>query len=101
MLIRVTSFFRDPQVFEALEALEAGVLPQLSQGRAYDDPIRIWVPGCASGEEAYSLAIVLLETSSPPTSAARSATSSPRSTSTISKRRCGMCSPPCTSAIVW
>ncbi len=59
LLIHVTSFFRDPQAFEALRAL---VFPKLLQGRKpTDTPVRIWVPGCSSGEEVYSIAIVLLE----------------------------------------
>lgn len=57
-LIRVTQFFRDP---EAFEALKEKVYPTLVQGRAPDRPIRIWVAGCATGEEVYSLAITLLE----------------------------------------
>jgi two-component system CheB/CheR fusion protein len=58
MLIRVTSFFRDPEVFDLLKTR---VFPELTRDRANDDPVRIWVPGCSSGEEAYSLAIALLE----------------------------------------
>ena len=56
MIPRVTRFFRDPDVFVALKR---HVFPQfLSTGEA---PIRIWVPGCASGEEVYAIAICLLE----------------------------------------
>jgi two-component system, chemotaxis family, CheB/CheR fusion protein len=58
MLIRVTNFFRDADVFEALKAK---VIPRLMDGRADDNALRVWVPGCASGEEVYSLAIALLE----------------------------------------
>jgi two-component system CheB/CheR fusion protein len=57
-LIRVTQFFRDPEVFDALRDK---VFPQLVQGRNADAPVRLWVAGCASGEEVYSLAIALLE----------------------------------------
>ncbi len=57
-LIRVTQFFRDP---EAFEALKEKVFPTLLKGRSPDSPVRIWVAGCATGEEAYSLAICLLE----------------------------------------
>src|SRR5258708_2572557 len=57
-LIRVTGFFRDPETFAVL--LET-VFPALLNHRASKDPIRIWVPGCSSGQEAYSFAIVLLE----------------------------------------
>jgi two-component system CheB/CheR fusion protein len=56
-LIHVTSFFRDPDAFSAL----TGVFPQVCEGRSQKNPIRIWVPGCASGEEVYSIAIALLE----------------------------------------
>ncbi|SEH06109.1 chemotaxis protein CheB [Candidatus Venteria ishoeyi] len=58
LLIGVTHFFRDP---EAFEYIEKRVMPQLFADRASDSLIRIWVPGCASGEEAYSLAILLAE----------------------------------------
>lgn len=57
-LIGVSSFFRDPEVFPALEA----VLPELLAGRNEGSLLRIWVPGCATGEETYSLVILLLET---------------------------------------
>jgi two-component system, chemotaxis family, CheB/CheR fusion protein len=58
LLIRVTSFFRDKEIFEALEA---NVIPVLFAGRKADQTVRIWVPGCATGEEAYSLAMLLRE----------------------------------------
>ena len=58
MLITVTNFFRDP---EAFEALKTEVFPNIIQRRNNDEPIRVWVPGCASGEEAYSIAICLFE----------------------------------------
>jgi two-component system CheB/CheR fusion protein len=57
LMIGVTRFFRDPTAFEALA--EAAV-PGLFE-HAGDQPVRVWVPGCASGEEAYSLAIQLLQ----------------------------------------
>ena len=56
--ITVTAFFREPAVFEELKKK---VFPALVENRAPEDPIRIWVPGCASGEEAYSIAICLKE----------------------------------------
>jgi len=56
--ITVTAFFREPGVFEELKKT---VFPALVENRAHGDPIRIWVPGCASGEEAYSIAISLME----------------------------------------
>ncbi len=58
MLIGVSSFFRDAP---ALEALKKGVLVPLVEGRSDDQPLRVWVPGCATGEEAYSIAMLLLE----------------------------------------
>jgi two-component system CheB/CheR fusion protein len=58
MLINVTSFFRDP---EAFLLLKAEILPPLMKDRAFDNPLRIWVAGCSTGEEAYSIAIVLRE----------------------------------------
>ncbi len=58
ILINVTSFFREP---ETLEALDRKVFPHLVEHRAAKDPIRVWVPGCSTGEGAYSLAIALLE----------------------------------------
>ena len=59
LLINVTSFFRDP---EAFEALKSSVYPELVQRYAKGStPIRVWVPGCSTGEEPYSHAISLLE----------------------------------------
>ncbi|MGH8059818.1 MAG: CheR family methyltransferase, partial [Candidatus Entotheonellia bacterium] len=58
LLIKVTGFFRDPDTFEALKR---EVFPSLMHERPSNKPIRIWVPGCASGEEVYSIAICLLE----------------------------------------
>lgn len=57
-LIRVTGFFRDPQSFDGLVE---HVFPRLGAQRSPREPIRIWVPGCASGEEVYSIAITLVE----------------------------------------
>ncbi|MBI5835032.1 MAG: PAS domain-containing protein, partial [Armatimonadetes bacterium] len=58
LLIGVTSFFRDP---EAFAAVEKWVDEQLFEGRPSGAPVRVWVPGCSTGEEAYSLAMVLWE----------------------------------------
>ena len=58
MLINVTSFFREPVTFEALQNY---VLPRLFENRPLEQPFRVWVPGCATGEEAYSIAICLIE----------------------------------------
>lgn len=57
-LINVTRFFRDPPFWDSLRI---NVLPLLLQDRAPERPIRIWCAGCSSGEEAYSLAITVLE----------------------------------------
>ena len=57
-LIHVTSFFRDPAVFQTLQE---SVLPQIVKRKQLGEPIRLWVPGCSTGEEVYSLAICLLE----------------------------------------
>jgi len=58
LLISVTMFFREPEVWESLQET---VIPKLIDGCAENQPVRIWVPGCATGEEAYSLAIMLIE----------------------------------------
>ncbi len=58
LLIQVTSFFRDPDVFRVLRNR---ILPRILAAKPAGDSVRIWVPGCASGEEAYSIAICLLE----------------------------------------
>ena len=57
-LIRVTGFFRDPESFEGLAQR---VFPIVCEGRTAKESVRIWVPGCASGEEVYSIAIALME----------------------------------------
>ena len=58
MLISVTSFFRDP---EAFAAVEKEVVPALFAGKTGEHTLRVWVTACASGEEAYTLAILLRE----------------------------------------
>jgi two-component system CheB/CheR fusion protein len=58
ILINVTGFFRDP---DAWEYLQAEVLPELVEAVPVDEQIRVWSAGCASGEEAYTVAIALLE----------------------------------------
>jgi len=57
-LINVTAFFREPETYRILHEQ---VFPALIAGRAAEDPIRIWIPGCSTGEEAYSLAMALTE----------------------------------------
>ncbi|HEY9606009.1 MAG TPA: chemotaxis protein CheB [Allocoleopsis sp.] len=58
VLINVTSFFRDAGVFDTLKSK---VFPAITKDKALGVPIRIWVAGCSTGEEAYSIAICLLE----------------------------------------
>lgn len=58
VLINVTRFFRDPEFWHSLSTQ---VLPAILQGRTSDRPLRIWCAGCATGEEAYSMAITVLE----------------------------------------
>ncbi|HEX3135507.1 MAG TPA: chemotaxis protein CheB, partial [Planctomycetota bacterium] len=58
VLINVTSFFRDRVVFDAVRTL---VFPHLAKEHGGDEPIRIWVVACSTGQEAYSLAIELTE----------------------------------------
>ena len=57
-LIGVTRFFRDP---EAFDLIKKEVIPELLKGKEPKDQIRVWVPGCSTGEEAYSLAILFQE----------------------------------------
>jgi two-component system, chemotaxis family, CheB/CheR fusion protein len=57
LLISVTNFFRDSDAFAAL----ASQLPQLFADKAASDQVRVWVAGCATGEEAYSIAMLLIE----------------------------------------
>lgn len=67
LLIGVTAFFRDPEAFQALATT---IIPRLFAGKGGRDVVRVWVPGCSSGEEAYSIAMLLMEyaqtLSSPP-----------------------------------
>ena len=58
ILINVTSFFRNPEQFEALKTR---FLPKLLEGRSPAEPVRAWVLGCSTGEEAYSLAMTISE----------------------------------------
>jgi two-component system CheB/CheR fusion protein len=58
LLINVTSFFRDPEMFESLKR---EVFPEIIKGKAANAPLRVWVPGCSTGQEAYSLAMALWE----------------------------------------
>ena len=62
LLIGVTSFFRDS---EAFESLASKVLKPLLAGRSPTDELRIWVPGCATGEEAYTVAMLVREAMEP------------------------------------
>jgi two-component system, chemotaxis family, CheB/CheR fusion protein len=58
LIIEVTSFFRDP---EAFEVLDKKIIPAILDHKKPDSAVRVWVPGCATGEEAFSLAILFQE----------------------------------------
>src|SRR3984957_4424652 len=58
LLIGVTNFFRDSEIFDEVQKK---IIPQLFKGKAAGSGIRVWVPGCSTGEEAYSLAMLLQE----------------------------------------
>lgn len=58
LLIGVTGFFREP---EAFQVLETQVVPGLVQDKTSETSLRVWVPGCATGEEPYSIAMLLIE----------------------------------------
>lgn len=58
LLIGVTNFFRDPAAFEMLAK---SIIPEMFKDKGASDTVRIWVPGCATGEEVYSIAILLRE----------------------------------------
>ena len=58
LLIKVTDFFRDPDVFESAKRV---AFPSIVRHRKLPDTIRVWIPGCSSGEEVYSMAIALVE----------------------------------------
>src|SRR3989344_9541643 len=58
MLINVTQFFRDKEVFAYIEKK---IIPEIVKSRAKDEPIRIWVAGCSTGEEVYSYAIAIVD----------------------------------------
>ncbi len=55
-LIGVTSFFREPQAFETLKNI---VIPNIIENKTANEPIRVWVPACSSGQEVYSIAFLL------------------------------------------
>jgi hypothetical protein len=58
LLINVTHFFRDPAAFDLLGEQ---IIPELVQRQTLDRPLRVWVPGCSTGEEAYSITMLFLE----------------------------------------
>jgi two-component system CheB/CheR fusion protein len=58
LLINVTNFFRDADAFEKLKEL---VIPKLFEGKGAEDTVRIWIPGCSTGEEVFSIAILMRE----------------------------------------
>jgi two-component system CheB/CheR fusion protein len=61
LLISVTTFFRDVDAFETLKSM---ILPELFRGKEPSDMIRVWTPGCATGEETYTIAMLLREEAS-------------------------------------
>jgi two-component system CheB/CheR fusion protein len=62
LLINVTCFFRDPEIWQYLQEV---TIPELLKRRIPDFPIRVWTPGCATGEEPYSIAMLLMEAMEP------------------------------------
>ncbi|MFL5742686.1 MAG: CheR family methyltransferase, partial [Flavisolibacter sp.] len=58
LLINVTSFFRDS---DTMEYLKKTVVPKLLKSKTHNDPVRVWIPACSTGEEAYSLAMIFME----------------------------------------
>lgn len=58
ILIHVTGFFRDPSVFQSLKKK---LFARIIKGKGPDEPIRVWIPGCSTGEEVYSIAMSLME----------------------------------------
>jgi two-component system CheB/CheR fusion protein len=58
LLINVTSFFRDPEAFRYLKTT---LLPKLLKSKTFDETIRIWIPACSTGEEAYTVAMLITE----------------------------------------
>ena len=74
LLIHVTRFFREPAVFDTL----ASLIPAMLQGRSPDDPVRVWIAGCSTGEEAYSLVMLFREAIEAAQAAVESQTSNAR-----------------------
>src|SRR5207302_7120026 len=62
ILINVTEFFRDPAAWQALAST---AIPHILESKGAEDQVRVWVAGCASGEEAYTLAILFAEAIGP------------------------------------
>ena len=86
LLISVTTFFRDTSAFDKLAAF---VIPRLFDDKGVSDTIRVWVPGCATGEEAYSIAMLLLEEAAVMTSGAGCRSLPPISTRALCGRKGG------------
>ncbi|NJM05959.1 hypothetical protein HC891_06795 [Candidatus Gracilibacteria bacterium] len=89
LLISVTNFFRDPTAWAALEV----IVPHLFYGKESNPVVRAWVVGCATGEEAYSLAMLLYEHASTWKCRRRSRSSPPTSTNRRSRSRGAACTP--------
>ena len=83
ILLNVTGFFRDPP---AWDYLVAEILPRILADKGEDEPVRIWSAGCASGEEAYTLAMVAAETLGPTRCGNGSRSTAPTSTRRPSPR---------------
>jgi hypothetical protein len=84
LLISVTNFFRDP---EAFEALERAIIPKLFDGKSPDDQVRVWVTGCATGEEAYTVTMLLAEYAASPRTSTRMPSPRRARVSTLSTTR--------------
>ena len=94
LLITVTNFFRDPEVYELLEK---DVIPRLFEGKAGHEAIRVWSVGCATGEEAYSLAILSVGGSRPPQERPGRSRSLPATSTNARSKRPAKASTPATS----
>ncbi|MBI3299260.1 MAG: PAS domain-containing protein [Elusimicrobia bacterium] len=90
VLISVTGFFRNPDAFRALSQ---EVFPKLFKGRGAEDPVRVWVAGCAAGQEVYSIAMLLLEFMGDPRRAALQIYATDLNEAVLEKARAGFYPP--------